>query len=108
MILAALLAGGTSLAVAQNGPATGGEPPVAGGAGGNPAVPSAGYYGFYQGAPGYLATPGYAAPGYIAQPGYAVAPAMRRRSMYMYAPVQGGSTHIHKKHVLRTGTNGGY
>ena len=41
-ILAALLAGGTSLAVAQNGPATGGEPPVAGGAGGNPAAP--GYY----------------------------------------------------------------
>jgi hypothetical protein len=33
---AALLAGGTSLAIAQNGPATGGEPPVAGGAGGNP------------------------------------------------------------------------
>jgi hypothetical protein len=34
-IVAALLAGGTSLAMAQ-GPATGGEPPVAGGAGGNP------------------------------------------------------------------------
>jgi hypothetical protein len=35
-IVAALLAGGTSLAVAQNGPATGNEPPVAGGAAGNP------------------------------------------------------------------------
>jgi hypothetical protein len=35
----ALLVGGTSLAVAQGGPATGGYPPVAGGAAGNPAVP---------------------------------------------------------------------
>jgi hypothetical protein len=34
-IVAALLAGGVSLAIAQ-GPPTGGEPPVAGGAGGNP------------------------------------------------------------------------
>jgi hypothetical protein len=34
-----LLVGGTSLAMAQSGPATGGEPPVAGGAAGNPAVP---------------------------------------------------------------------
>jgi hypothetical protein len=33
-IVAALLAGGTSLAIAQNGPATGGERPVAGGANG--------------------------------------------------------------------------
>jgi hypothetical protein len=38
-IVAALLAGGTSLAMAQNGPATGGEHPVAGGAAGGP------YYG---------------------------------------------------------------
>jgi hypothetical protein len=36
-IAAALLVAGTSLAVAQNGPATAGEPPVGGGAGGNPA-----------------------------------------------------------------------
>jgi hypothetical protein len=35
-IVAALLAGGTSLAMAQNGPATGGEHPVAGGAAGGP------------------------------------------------------------------------
>jgi hypothetical protein len=34
-IVAALLAGGVSLAIAQ-GPPTGGLPPVAGGAGGNP------------------------------------------------------------------------
>jgi hypothetical protein len=40
-IVAAVLASGTSLAMAQNGPATGGQPPVAGGGGGNP--PS--YYG---------------------------------------------------------------
>ena len=31
-LAAALIAGATSLAVAQNGPATGGEPPIAGGA----------------------------------------------------------------------------
>jgi hypothetical protein len=35
----ALLAGGASLAMAQSGPATGGYPPVAGGAGGNPVAP---------------------------------------------------------------------
>jgi hypothetical protein len=58
-IVAALLAGGTSLAMAQNGLPTGGEPPVAGGAAGNPipgsentpAVPGA--------APAYFAAPGY-------------------------------------------------
>lgn len=38
-IVTALLIGGTSLAMAQSGPATGGYPPVAGGAAGNPAVP---------------------------------------------------------------------
>jgi hypothetical protein len=38
LAIIALLAGGTSLAMAQNGPATGAEPPVAGGAGGNPAA----------------------------------------------------------------------
>jgi hypothetical protein len=41
LAIIALLAGSTSLAVAQSGPATGGEPPVAGGAAGNPAVPPA-------------------------------------------------------------------
>lgn len=40
-VVAALLVGGTSLAVAQNGPATGGEPPIAGGAAGGPATPGA-------------------------------------------------------------------
>jgi hypothetical protein len=50
-IVAALLAGGTSLAIAQNGLPTGGEPPVAGGAGGNPIVD----YGY--GTPGYVAAP---------------------------------------------------
>jgi hypothetical protein len=39
-IISALLVGGVSLAVAQ-GPPTGGYPPVAGGAAGNPAVPPA-------------------------------------------------------------------
>jgi hypothetical protein len=35
-LAAALVVGGVSLAVAQNGPPTGGQPPVAGGAGGDP------------------------------------------------------------------------
>jgi hypothetical protein len=34
MVATVLLAGGSSLAIAQNGPATGGEHPVAGGAAG--------------------------------------------------------------------------
>jgi hypothetical protein len=38
-MVSALLVGGASLAVAQNGPATGGQPPVVGGAAGNPAAP---------------------------------------------------------------------
>ena len=55
--VAALLAGGTSLAIAQNGPATGGENPVAGGAAGGGWYPG---YGYGYGAPAY----GYAAPAY--------------------------------------------
>jgi hypothetical protein len=39
LAVVALLVGGTSLAIAQNGPPTGGYPPVAGGAAGNPAAP---------------------------------------------------------------------
>ena len=39
LAILALLVGGTSLAMAQSGPATGGEPSVAGGAAGNPAAP---------------------------------------------------------------------
>ncbi|MGN6749726.1 MAG: hypothetical protein ACTHJS_14145, partial [Xanthobacteraceae bacterium] len=39
LAIVALLVGGTSLAIAQNGPSTGGQPPVAGGAAGNPAAP---------------------------------------------------------------------
>lgn len=38
MIVTALFAGGSSLAMAQNGLPTGGYPTVAGGAGGNPAL----------------------------------------------------------------------
>jgi hypothetical protein len=40
----ALLASGSSLAMAQNGLPTGGYPPVMGGAGGNPAVPGTAYF----------------------------------------------------------------
>ena len=44
MIVTALLVGGSSLAMAQNGLPTGGYPPVMGGAGGNPAVPGSAYF----------------------------------------------------------------
>jgi hypothetical protein len=44
-IVTALVVGGTSIALAQNGPATGGEPPVAGGAAGNSAAPGPDYLG---------------------------------------------------------------
>jgi hypothetical protein len=74
-IVAALLAGGTSLAIAQNGPATGGENPVAGGAAGGGWYPGYGYGYGYAAAPLY----NYAAPAY----GYA-APAV--------APAQAGTT----------------
>jgi hypothetical protein len=59
-IVAALLAGGTSLAIAQNGPATGGERPVAGGANGGGW--GGGWYGagWYGGAPVYGYRYGYA------------------------------------------------
>ena len=39
MMVGALLVGGASLAVAQNGPATGSQAPIAGGAAGNAAAP---------------------------------------------------------------------
>ena len=60
-IVAALLAGGTPLALAQNGPATGGQSPVAGGANG-------GWYPGYGYGYGYSAPPlySYAAPAYAA------------------------------------------
>ena len=82
-IVAALLAGGTSLAMAQ-GPATGGYPPVAGGAGGNPATN-----------PGYIGSgPGYGLP---------VAPHRRSMYMYMYEPSH-RSTH-HKQKILSPATS---
>jgi hypothetical protein len=72
-------------------------PPVAGGANGNSAVPGPayptmpgfGYSGYYLEAPGYSAQPGF-----IEEPGTTATPrraaAAHHRSMYMYAPVQGG------------------
>ena len=112
-ILAALLAGGTSLAVAQNGPATGGQPPVAGGAGGNPAAP--GYFGApeYLGAPEYFRAPGYVATpeaGYVAsEPTYR--PVTHHRKMYMSTRGTGTKS----RSTLKTGSapsnspkNGGY
>jgi hypothetical protein len=94
-IFAALLAGGTSLAMAQNGPATGNEPPVAGGGGGSPVLDygwGATGYGGAPVAPGYLAAPGYlVAPGYgTVEPGYVTGPrrvaTTRHGRIYMYAP----------------------
>jgi hypothetical protein len=69
-IAAVLLVGGASLAMAQNGPATGGQLPVAGGAGG-------GWFGQgYAAAPLYdyaAPTYGYAAPvADLAPPAYGV------------------------------------
>jgi hypothetical protein len=78
-IVAAVLAGGTSLAIAQNGLPTGGEPPVAGGAAGNP-ITNPGYYG-----------------GYYATGGYIAAPRGPYRSMYMYAPPHRSSHHHTQK-----------
>lgn len=74
-IVAALLAGGASLALAQNGPPTGGQLPVAGGAGGG-WYPSYGYpappvYDYAAPAYGYAA-PAYVVPGYAAPPVYTV------------------------------------
>jgi len=87
MILAALLAGGTSPVLAQNGLPTGGEPPVAGGANGNAAVPG------YAAPPNDLAAP---APGSIAsEPTYR--PIKHHRKMYM-------SAHGAKKGTLSTGS----
>jgi hypothetical protein len=86
-IVAALLVGGASLAMAQSGPATGGEPPVAGGAAGNPAVPPA---------------PGPPGPGVIPMPAKSAATAPSRtriahqttrhpKTMYMSAKSHKGS-----------------
>jgi hypothetical protein len=62
LAIIALLVGGTSLAPAQNGPATGNEPPVAGGAAGNPAVLAPG------GPPGPGVIPGAPAQSSATQP----------------------------------------
>ena len=74
-IVAALLAGGTSLAMAQ-GPATGGYPPVAGGAAGNPATN-----------PHYI--------GVGAHGGYGL-PLAPHHHMHMYAPKRRSSHHTQK------------
>jgi len=98
--VAALLAGGSSLAIAQNGLPTGGAPPVAGGANGNPVAPGFdqapnAYTGY---APAYIVEPGHVASGPAPAPG----PVHRHGSMYMYVPPH-RSTHAHK-----ITPNGGY
>lgn len=96
-IVAAVLAGGTSLAMAQNGLPTGGEPPMAGGAAGNPVLD----YGYgapaYFGAPGYYGAPGYAAPGYAVAPGYFAQPG------YVAAPRRMATTHPRNLYMSATG-----
>jgi hypothetical protein len=92
-IVAAVLAGGTSLAMAQNGLPTGGEAPVAGGAGGGPAP---GYYGY--GAPTYFGAPGYAAPAYAIAPAYAAAPG------YVAQPVMLKHRDVWRQHTRETCT----
>ena len=80
-IAAVLLVGGASLAMAQNGPATGGQLPVAGGAGG-------GWYPGYGYGQGYVAAPlyNYAAPAYgYATPAYA-APATAGTTIVIVTP----------------------
>jgi hypothetical protein len=52
LAIVALLVGGTSLSMAQNGPPTGAYPPIAGGAGGNPATSGPPGPGFVPGASG--------------------------------------------------------
>ena len=111
-IVAAVLAGGTSLAMAQNGLPTGGQPPVAGGAAGNP-ITNPEYNGYYATgeyiaapayvAPGYVAPgylpPGYVAPGYVA-PGYAQPVA---EPEYVEAPRRMATTHPRNLYMSATG-----
>jgi hypothetical protein len=105
MIFTALLAGGTSLAMAQNGLPTGGERPVAGGAngggwGGGWYV-RAPVYGYVATAPLYdYAAPayGYAAPVYVAPPVYAV-PA----PLYDYYPAPYGYPPGSREWVIERG-----
>src|SRR5215472_16752578 len=88
-IVAALLASGTSLAMAQNGLPTGGQRPVAGGANGGGWYPGYGY--------GYAATAplyDYAAPGYgYAAPGYG-APATAGTTIIIVTPGSGYSAPV--------------
>ena len=87
-VAAALLLGGASLAMAQNGLPTGGQLPVAGGANGG------GYGGWYPGyGYGYAAAPlyDYAAPAYgYAAPAYVMpAPVYTAPSIYVAPAVSG-------------------
>ena len=107
LAMVALLFGGTSLAIAQSGPPTGGQPPVAGGAAGNPANPGPPGPGVMPGGPGpsaqsaapspYLRS---AAPPTGASSTTRIArhhTSKRHKPMYMSAP----GTHHHK--TLKTG-----
>jgi hypothetical protein len=99
-IVAVLLVGGASLAMAQNGLPTGGERPVAGGANGGGWAggwyPGYGYGyggGWYAGAPAYGY--GYGGYGYTAAPLYDYAtPAYGYASPAYAAPASAGTTII--------------
>jgi hypothetical protein len=104
-IVAALLAGGTSLAMAQNGLPTGSQRPVAGGANGgwypgygyavpplyDYAAPTYGYAApaYVAPAPIYTAPPVYAAPVYTAPPVYTVPAPLYGYYAAPYGPAPG-------------------
>jgi hypothetical protein len=80
-IVAVLIAGGTSLAIAQNGLPTGGESPVAGGAGGGGWGYPGGVYGYPGYGYGYYPAYGY---GYYPAYGYMDYPAYSYRTYPAY------------------------
>jgi hypothetical protein len=97
----ALLVGGTTLAMAQSGPPTGGQPPVAGGAAGNPANPGPPGPGVIPGTPRSSAPSPYlqsAAPPTGAAQGSRIAHRTSKHHKHMYMSAKG--TH-HK--TLKTG-----
>ena len=87
-IVAAVLASVSSLALAQNGPPRGGQPPVAGGANGGGWYPGYGYGYGYVVAPLY----NYAAPAY----GYAAPVYVVPAPVYMSPPVGSREWNIEK------------
>lgn len=93
LAIIALLVGGTSLAIAQSGPPTGGQPPVAGGAAGNPAAPGPPGPGVipHDARPGLQAAAPATAPATTTSTRTRVAHRPTNRRMYMQGDVHRGS-----------------